>query len=150
LTALVDWPAGARELVEGLEVARLATVEPDGQPHVVPICFVVIGDTLYSVVDAKPKRRPLALKRLSNLAANPRATVVADRYDADWTRLAWAMLGGRAALVGDDGEYARALGRLAAKYAQYRTTALARVTNPMIALRIERVRYWTYQTPTTR
>jgi len=146
LNRLLDWPAGARELVDSLEVARLATVEADGQPHVVPICFVVVEDSLYSVIDAKPKRRPLALKRLQNIAANPRATVVADRYDADWTRLAWAMLSGRANVVDDDPEYAEAIARLTAKYAQYRATCFARGTHPLLRLRIDNVCFWSYLT----
>ena len=141
---MVDWPPGARALVDSLDVARLATIEPSGQPHVLPICFVVVADTLYSVVDGKPKRNPLALARLRNVAADPRATVVADRYDADWTRLAWAMLAGRAEIVDDDREYASALSRLERKYAPYRGAGFTRATNPMLALRIERVRFWAF------
>jgi PPOX class probable F420-dependent enzyme len=146
LNRLLDWPAGARELVDSLEVARLATVEADGQPHVVPICFVVHRDSLYSVIDAKPKRRPLSLKRLRNIAANPRATVVADRYDADWTRLAWAMLSGRASVVDDDAEYADVIARLKAKYAQYHAMHFARAAQPLLRLQIDNVRFWSYST----
>ena len=144
LDALIDWPPGARELVDSLDVARLATLEPSGQPHVVPICFVVVADSLYSVVDQKPKRSPLALTRFRNLAHNPLATVIADRYAADWTKLAWAMLAGRAGVLDDDREYASALARLEAKYPQYRGAGFARATHPMLALRIERVRYWAF------
>lgn len=144
MNRLLVWPAGARELVDSLEVARLATVESDGQPHVLPICFVVSGDTLYSIVDGKPKRNPLSLARLRNIAANPRATVVADRYDRDWTRLAWAMLAGRASLVEEDREYEDAVALLAAKYPQYRAAQFTRSTNPMLELRIDQVRYWSF------
>jgi PPOX class probable F420-dependent enzyme len=144
---LLVWPAGARELVDSLEVARLATVEADGQPHVLPICFVVSGDTLYSIVDGKPKRNPLSLARLRNIAANPRATVVADRYDRDWTRLAWAMLAGRASLIENDREYEGAVALLAAKYPQYRSARFTPAKNPLIGLRIERVRYWSFASP---
>jgi PPOX class probable F420-dependent enzyme len=150
LNGLLDWPAGSRELVDSLEVARLATVEADGQPHVVPICFVVVEDSLYSVIDAKPKRRPLALKRLQNIAANPRATVVADRYDADWTRLAWVMLSGKASVVDDDAEYADAVARLTAKYSQYRATRFDRDTHPSLRLRIDKVRFWSYLNAASR
>ncbi len=142
---MVDWPPGARELVDSLEVARLATVDREGQPHVVPVCFVVAGDTLYSVVDGKPKRNPLALARLRNIAVNPRATVVADRYDADWTRLAWAMLAGRAGVVEDGREYEHAVALLAGKYSQYRSARFTGATNPMLGLRVERVRYWAFK-----
>jgi PPOX class probable F420-dependent enzyme len=141
---LIDWPRGARSLVESLDVARLATIDPAGQPHVVPICFVVVADTLYSVVDGKPKRNPLALARLRNVATNPRATVIVDRYDTDWTRLAWAMLAGHAEIVDGDGEYAGALVRLERKYAPYRGAGFTRAKNPMLALRIEHVRFWAF------
>lgn len=146
MNRLLDWPAGARELVDSLEVARLATVEADGQPHVVPICFVVQRDALYSVVDAKPKRHPLSLKRLQNIATNPRATVVADRYDTDWSRLAWAMLSGRASVVDDDAEYTDVIARLKVKYSPYRTMRFARATQPLLRLQIENVRFWSYLT----
>lgn len=150
MNRLLDWPAGARELVDSLAVARLATVEADGQPHVVPVCFVVFEDRLYSVVDAKPKRRPFAMKRLTNIAANPRATVVADRYDSDWTQLAWVMLSGKASVVDDDAEYADGIARLTAKYSQYRATRFARGTHPLLRLRIENVRFWSYSTAAER
>jgi PPOX class probable F420-dependent enzyme len=147
LNRLLDWPAGARNLVESLAVGRLATVDSDRHPHVVPICFVVLDDILYSVVDAKPKRRPRDLKRLRNLATHPSASVVIDRYDDDWTRLAWVMLSGCAAVVDDDVEYARAIAALVAKYPQYRDMRFARDTNPLIGLRIERVRFWRSEAP---
>ena len=127
------------ELVDSLAVARLATVEADGQPHVVPICFVVLDDALYSVVDEKPKLRRRGIKRLRNLAANPHATVVADRYDSDWTRLAWVMLVGRAAEVADEGEYSRAIVQLTAKYPQYRPTSFARADSASQSLAIIRI-----------
>lgn len=150
MNRLLAWPAGARELVDSLEVARLATVAADGQPHVLPICFVVSGDTLYSIVDGKPKRNPLSLSRLRNIAANPRATVVADRYDRDWTRLAWAMLAGRASVVENDREYEDAVALLVAKYPQYRVALFTRTKNPLVGLRIERVRYWSFASQSSR
>ena len=66
-------------------VARLATATPDGAPHLVPIVFAVRGDTIYHGVDAKPKRTT-QLRRLANIAANPRVSVLVDHYDDDWTR----------------------------------------------------------------
>ena len=144
---MLDWPAGTRELVESLVVGRLATVDAAGCPHVVPICFVVLDETLYSVVDGKPKRRPLALQRLRNLETNPSASVVIDRYDDDWTVLAWVMLTGRAGVVADDREYSRAIAALVARYRQYRDARFTCETNPLIALRIERVRHWRFSTP---
>jgi PPOX class probable F420-dependent enzyme len=97
-------------------VARLATIRPDGSPRVVPICFALDGDTLYTAVDEKPKRTR-RLARLADIERDPRVEVVIDRYDDDWTRLWWVRLRGRARVVDQD---QRALELLAAKYPQYR------------------------------
>jgi PPOX class probable F420-dependent enzyme len=101
--------------VEAERVARLATVGVDGRPHVVPICFALDGDTLYTAVDEKPKSTR-ALRRLANIEANPQVEVVVDHWDEDWARLEWVRLSGRARVVDHD---ARALELLTAKYPQY-------------------------------
>ena len=101
-------------------VARMATVGTDGMPHVVPICFATFGDVVYSAVDAKPKRSP-DLRRLRNIAANPRVALLADHYDDEWTRLWWARADGTARIVErDDPLRERAAELLAARYEQYR------------------------------
>jgi PPOX class probable F420-dependent enzyme len=100
---------------ETARVARLATVGNDGRPHVVPICFALDGDTLYTAVDEKPKHTR-RLKRLANIAANPNVEVLIDEYDEDWLRLWWVRLRGRAQVV-DHNE--RALALLTTKYTQY-------------------------------
>jgi PPOX class probable F420-dependent enzyme len=120
----------------------LATCGADAAPHIVPICFVVSGDRLYSVVDEKPKRTRTALKRLRNLRENPRAAVLVDHYEEDWGRLAYAMLRGEATEVTDPSEYAAALASLRAKYPQYRSMDLVAGRNPMLRLAIEKVVYW--------
>ena len=120
-------------------MARLATVDAEGRPHLVPICFVLDGDTLYSAVDSKPKRRA-ALKRLENVRANPRVAVLADHYENDWPRLWWVRLDGRARIVEDARERARALALLEAKYEQYRVEPPA---GPVLAVEIERSSGWT-------
>jgi PPOX class probable F420-dependent enzyme len=139
---VIRWPEGARSLVERARVARLATCGADAAPHIVPICFVVSGDRLYSVVDEKPKRTRTALKRLRNLRENPRAAVLVDHYEEDWGRLAYAMLRGEATEVTDPSEYAAALASLRAKYPQYRSMDLVAGRNPMLRLAIEKVVYW--------
>jgi PPOX class probable F420-dependent enzyme len=101
---------------EDARVARLATVGADGRPHVVPICFALDGDTLYSAVDEKPKSTR-ALRRLANIEADPHVEVVIDHWDEDWSHLWWVRLAGRARVVERD---ARALELLHAKYPQYR------------------------------
>jgi PPOX class probable F420-dependent enzyme len=138
------WPSGAREFAATMAVGRLATCGSDGMPHAVPICFAIRGDALYSVVDAKPKSAPLDLKRLRNVAENPRAAVVIDHYEADWRRLAYVMLRGDALAVDDAREYARALEALRTKYEQYRSMDFDPASNPMLRITIRRVVYWRY------
>jgi PPOX class probable F420-dependent enzyme len=101
-------------------VARLATLDADGRPHLVPIVFALVGETLYSAVDEKPKRSR-ALRRIENARERPDVTVLVDRYDdADWTRLWWVRIRGRARVLKHGDEAAEALAALTAKYAQYR------------------------------
>jgi len=116
-------------------VARLATVGPDGRPHVVPICFALDGDTLYTVVDSKPKSTR-ALQRLVNVEANPCVEIVIDHYDEDWTRLWWVRLVGEARVVEHD---TRGLELLQAKYPQYRADPPA---GPYVVVAIETRRGW--------
>ena len=101
---------------ESEPVARLATIRPDGSPRLVPICFALDGDTLYTAVDEKPKRTR-RLTRLTDIERDPRVEVVIDHYDDDWTRLWWVRLRGRARVVDEE---ARALELLSGKYPQYR------------------------------
>jgi PPOX class probable F420-dependent enzyme len=121
--------------VAGTPVARLATVDSDGRPHVVPICFVIDGSTLYTAIDEKPKRTR-RLKRLENIAANPQVEVLVDHYEDDWSRLWWVRLRGRARIVEDP----RAVDLLAAKYDQYRERP---PEGPVIAVEIEERHEWT-------
>jgi PPOX class probable F420-dependent enzyme len=133
--------ARARALLSGERVARFGTVAPGGQPHLVPICFVLAGAVIYHAVDHKPNatRR---LVRLANLAADPRATVLADHYEEDWSALWWVRADGRARVLEDvtAREAARALDLLAERYAQYREH---RPAGPVIALDVERLTGWT-------
>lgn len=121
--------------VDAERVARLATVGADGRPHVVPICFALEGDTLYTAVDEKPKstRR---LRRLANIEANPLVEVVVDHWDEDWSRLWWVRLAGRAAIVDHD---ERALELLQAKYVQYREHP---PEGPFVVVHVESHREW--------
>ena len=79
-------------------VARLATVRPDGRPHVVPVVFVLVGDVVYTAIDAKPKKSS-RLQRLVNLSAEPRCSLLVDHYEDDWSRLWWVRADGEAAVV---------------------------------------------------
>jgi PPOX class probable F420-dependent enzyme len=136
--------ADLRHRVAAARVARLATVEPDGRPHLVPICFAVDGDTLYSAVDAKPKRSR-DLRRLRNVRERPVATVLVDHYEEDWTRLWWARLRGPARVVAAGGaEEARAIALLVDKYPQYR---VARPAGPVLAVALAERRGWEASPP---
>jgi PPOX class probable F420-dependent enzyme len=131
--------ATARARVAGARVGHLATVAADGRPHVVPCCFVLDGDTIYSAVDAKPKRTT-ALKRLDNLRHNPVAELVVDHYDdSRWSELWWVRVSGEARVVEAASERDAALALLTAKYPQYREQP---PPGPVLALRITRWRAW--------
>ena len=130
-----------RRFVESMRVARLATADANGIPHVVPICYALIGDDLYVTIDEKPKHPDIrAMKRLRNIEANPAVAVVVDRYDEDWSRLAWVMLRGRADVLDHGDEHDRAQAGLRERYPQYRTMRIESL--PVIALRIARVTAW--------
>ena len=119
-------------------MARLATIDPDGRPHLVPIVFAVDGDTLYSAVDRKPKRSK-TLRRIENARARPDVTILVDHYEDDWSRLWWIRLRGRARVLDDGDERERALDLLARKYAQYRTDP---PDGPVLAVDVTEVRTW--------
>lgn len=136
----------ARAFLDGHAVGHLATADARATPHVIPVCYARIGDRLYFVADDKPKRgAPRALKRLANLAANPRAALVVDDYAADWTRLAYLLLHLDAAVVDDEAEYASALAALRRRYPQYRSMPLQRATHPMVRLTPRRWHFWAAQ-----
>jgi PPOX class probable F420-dependent enzyme len=131
--------ATMRSRLQGAPVARLATVTPAGGPHLVPCCFALDADTIFTAVDAKPKStRQLA--RLDNVRAVPAASLLVDHYEDDWSQLWWVRIDGPARIL-DDADAARddALDALAAKYSQYRTT---RPDGAVIAIEISTWRAW--------
>ena len=124
----------------GRRVGHLATADTRAVPHLVPVCFAVNESALYITIDQKPKGDARALKRLRNIAENPVAAFVADRWDEDWTRLGWVMLRGPAEILADGAEHDRAQALLRSRYPQYRRMELEDL--PVIAVRIERVTSW--------
>jgi PPOX class probable F420-dependent enzyme len=120
-------------------VARLATTDPDGRPHLVPIVFAVDGDTLYSAVDRKPKRSS-TLRRIENARARPDVTILVDHYEEDWDHIWWIRLRGRARVLDDGEERDRALALLREKYPQYRTEP---PDGPVLAVDVTDLREWT-------
>jgi PPOX class probable F420-dependent enzyme len=122
-------------------VAYLATVDERGRPHALPVCFVCLDGRLYTPIDEKPKRGdPTTLRRLRNIRAHPDVCLTADRYDDDWTRLAWVQVRGVAALVDDADERERALAALRARYRPYRVMDLE--ARPLIRITPDRVIAW--------
>lgn len=128
-------------LLRSARIAHLATADASVQPHVIPICFVFDGKYFYSPLDEKPKRvAPQKLKRLKNIAANPRVSLVIDRYDEDWSNLAYVLIFGKARAVKGGIRHRRAVALLRKKYPQYRAMNIAR--SPIICIAPERVRAW--------
>jgi PPOX class probable F420-dependent enzyme len=119
-------------------VARLATIGPDGRPHLVPVTFALDGDRIYTIVDAKPKTTA-NLRRLRNIRADPRVTVLADHYEDDWDALWWARADGLATILSHPVDLAGPLELLAARYRQYRAEPPA---GPLIRIQAERWTGW--------
>ena len=140
-TGPVQLEPALEAFVREARVARLATVDERGRPHVVPICFVYDGGAVYSVLDAKPKRVPVRrLRRVRNLVANPDVQVLVDRSDEDWSRLAYVQLRGRASLLEASPGQAEAVRLLRAKYTQY--AAMAIDDQPVIKVEVEDAVVW--------
>jgi PPOX class probable F420-dependent enzyme len=127
-------PAIAEERVAQARVGRLATVNADGRPHIVAVCFALHEGRVVTAVDAKPKATT-KLARLDNVRATGRASLLVDHYEEDWARLWWVRVDGPAAVL-EDGA---AIDALVAKYEQYRAQ---RPAGPVIAIDPERWRSW--------
>ena len=125
-------------------IAHLATADTHGAPHNIPLCFWFDGDArFYFAVDEKPKRATgTAIKRMRNIAENPRVALVVDEYGEDWSALAYVLVHGEAAVVEDQDEYLLALRNLRDKYPQYRTMALSPERNPIVRIETRRVHVW--------
>jgi len=131
-----------RRRLEEARVARLATADGSGKPHVVPVTFAIEDETVFFAVDAKPKRTT-NLKRLRNMAANPSVSLLIDHYEEDWSRLWWVRVDGRARVLTDEAQTQHAVDLLAGKYEQYRK---ARPSGPVVAVAIERISGWSPDT----
>ena len=135
---MTEWEAN---FIASHRVASLATIDAQGQPHIVPIVYAFDGDRLYTPVDAKPKRvSPFQLQRVRNIRANPSVGVLIDEYSEDWRRLAWVQVRGRAEIVEAGSQHAAAVHLLHDKYPQY--AAMPLQTRPIIVITLERVTSW--------
>jgi len=130
-----------RTFIRAARVAHLATADANGQPLVIPICFAFDGKEFFSPVDEKPKRlAPERLKRLRNIRENSQASLVIDRWDEDWRKLAYILVSGRARILLSGQKQRRAVSLLRRKYRQYRAMAIDQ--RPMIVIRPLNVKVW--------
>ncbi len=127
-----------RHRIKTAMVARLATVGPDGRPHIVPITFATADGSLYFSVDQKPKRTK-NLQRLRNIVANPAVSVLVDHYEDDWSSLWWVRVDGTARIVEKGPEFDEAMSLLSARYEQYRSN---RPEGPVVEIKVERMTGW--------
>jgi PPOX class probable F420-dependent enzyme len=135
--SLETLPQWARELLATARVARLAYLDDEDRPRVLPVTFAVRGDAVWSAIDEKPKRTPEPA-RLRHLRRRPEAALLVDVYDDDWSRLAWVQLLGRVDVLALEGE-PEALAALAAKYEPY---AQRTPPGPLLRLTVERALQW--------
>jgi PPOX class probable F420-dependent enzyme len=133
-----DLDQALRQRVAQARVGRLATVRPDGRPHVVPITFALVGNTVATAIDHKPKATT-TLQRLENVAAHPVASVLVDHYDDDWSRLWWVRGDGTAQILHEGPARERAVEWLVAKYEPYRDRP---PRGPVIVLDVTRWASW--------
>ena len=131
-----------RELLGSARTATLATIDAEGRPRLVPICYVVIDDVVWSPLDEKPKAVDdvRALARVRDIAARPDIALLVDRWSEDWTELAWLRIRGRAELVESVDVPPGIVGALRSKYPQYQDHDLEH--RPMLRITIERARSW--------
>lgn len=132
-------PSMMRRRVEQARVARLATITSVGDPHIVPVCFAVDGDRIVTAVDDKPKTT-MALRRLDNVRAHDRVSLLIDHWSEDWSALWWVRVDGPARVLDDGPELTAAIGSLARKYHdQY---GIHPPKGPAILIEAERWRGW--------
>ncbi|MBM3942947.1 MAG: TIGR03668 family PPOX class F420-dependent oxidoreductase [SAR202 cluster bacterium] len=133
-------PAQAARLAQA-PIARLATADAAGQPHVIPVCYAFDGQHIYSVLDQKPKRAPvLRLRRVRNIQTNPQVSLVVDHYDPDWRHLWYLLITGAAQVLEPGAEQAGAIALLRQKYPQYQQMDIG--GNPVIKITPAAVVAW--------
>ena len=131
-----------REYLEQARVGRLATADGAGRPHVVPVCYALVDDTVVTPIDEKPKRAdPDELRRSRDLEENPRVALVVDHYTEDWSKLGWLQVRGTASRrsPGEKG-HSTGVDALEEKYDQYADHDLD--ARPLIRIAPGSVRSW--------
>ena len=131
------------EILDTARVARMATVDEDSMPHIVPVCYVFISGLIYTPIDKKPKSvKTNTLKRIKNISTNPNVSFLIDKYYEDWHRLYFLKVSGRAKLIDQGEEYENSLVSLCEKYSQYRDMDLINLGLPVIVISPERIISW--------
>jgi PPOX class probable F420-dependent enzyme len=130
-------PAWANEMLRTARVGRLGLLDNDDRPRVLPVTYALTGGALFSVIDQKPKRSAEPA-RLRFLRRRPEAALTVDRYDDDWSALAWVQVLGRVEILDPEDE-PTAMEALAAKYAPYRRDP---PPGPLLRLSPERTLCW--------
>lgn len=134
------------ELLNEVRLGHLATANAAAHPHVMPVCFAILDDrTLVFAVDDKPKIPGRRLRRMRNLEENARFALVVDRWDEDWSRLAYCLVEGVGRPIHDPGRKSEALDRLRARYPQYVEMGLG-MEHELTALEVHAVRRWAART----
>lgn len=132
-----------RKFLAEARVGRLATVSGAGKPHVIPICFALVKNRIYSPIDSKPKGvPPKGLRRIRNILENPSVCIVIDVWSEDWSFLGYLLMTGRAEVIESGEEYEESLAALEDKYTQYREMGLAALGMPVIKITLEKKRAW--------
>ena len=143
MAAIVHLSPKQRAFIRAARVAHLATADANGQPHVIPICFVLDRNEFFSPIDEKPKKTsPRMLKRLRNINENPKVSLVVDRYEEDWRELAYVLVAGTAKIILRGKRHDRAVRLLRRKYPQYGSMALEQ--RPIIRISPARVVSWAF------
>jgi PPOX class probable F420-dependent enzyme len=120
------------------EVARMATVRPNGNPHVVPITFALDGLRVVTAIDHKPKSTE-RLQRLVNIESNDHVSLVVDHFVDEWTDLWWVRVDGSATIYFDGSRWSKGIDALSKKYLQYRERP---PSGPLIAIDLEDLKWW--------
>lgn len=128
------------ELLEESAAGRLATIAEDGRPQLVPVCYALVDGLIGIAIDEKPKRPGVTLARVRNLARDRRATLLVDRYDADWTRLAWVRIDLEGEVLERGEAWPEMIAGLRERYHQYRGMKLEEL--PLLRLAPVHIRGW--------
>ncbi len=138
---MVEFTQLQSSLLTQARLGHLATADATGMPHVIPVCYTFDGRRIYSVLDRKPKRTaPSGLKRVRNIQANPKVSLVVDHYEEDWQSLWYVLVQGEALLLENGREQQTAIGLLREKYQQYLDMDIDQ--NPVIRITPNQVVSW--------